>query len=295
MAEENNQESNRNQGGFTQGNALALGTAVSGAGSLVGGIVGAAAQADLMQRAQRSLNEANQELDKLKSSQPSLATPSEYYKQVQQAYDQRLMQQRLEDINRSLATTTQAASQFGARGLGAVMQASQQAQQAQRQETLTQQRLQTQALSDLAKARERETQLREVRSTRDLEYAFDAKALGEARVAQAEQQRIQNFANIATGVAGIAGAGVGMFLEEGGKVAKKGVKVTKTPGEFSHKRNPLHVTNNDGEKVAELTGGEYVFNPEQSKRLLQLAKQGDSPLHKFVMRLLQRFEKESNG
>ena len=102
MAEENNQESNRNQGGFTQGNALALGTAVSGAGSLVGGIVGAAAQADLMQRAQRSLNEANQELDKLKSSQPSLATPSEYYKQVQQAYDQRLIQHRLEDINRSV-------------------------------------------------------------------------------------------------------------------------------------------------------------------------------------------------
>ena len=295
MAEENNQESNRNQGGFTQGNALPLGTAVSGAGSLVGGIVGAAAQADLMQRAQRSLNEANQELDKLKSSQPSLATPSEYYKQVQQAYDQRLMQQRLEDINRSLATTTQAASQFGARGLGAVMQASQQAQQAQRQETLTQQRLQTQALSDLAKARERETQLREVRSTRDLEYAFDARALGEARVAQAEQQRIQNIANIAGGVAGIAGGGVGMFLEEGGKVAKKGVKVTKTPGEFSHKRNPLHVINQEGEKVAEVTGGEYVFNPEQSKRLLQLAKQGDSPLHKFVMRLLQRFEKESNG
>ena len=205
------------------------------------------------------------------------------------------MQQRLEDINRSLATTTQAASQFGARGLGAVMQASQQAQQAQRQETLTQQRLQTQALSDLAKARERETQLREVRSTRDLEYAFDARTLGEARVAQAEQQRAQNFANIAGGIAGIGGGIVGALLEEGGKVAKRGVKVTKTPGEFSHKRNPLHVTNNAGEKVAELTGGEYVFNPEQSKRLLQLAKQGDSPLHKFVMRLLQRFEKESNG
>ena len=78
-------------------------------------------------------------------------------------------------------------------------------------------------------------------------------------------------------------------------VAKKGVKVTKTPGEFSHKRNPLHVTNNDGDKVAELTGGEYVFNPEQSKKMLKLAQDGDSPLHKFVRRLLERFEKESNG
>ena len=285
----------RRFGKMTQGQADALAGGVAGVGSLIGGLVGAFGQQSLENQAASSLAQANQELEKLRSSQPPLSTPSEYYKQVQQAYDQRLMQQRLEDINRSLATTTQAASQFGARGLGAVMQASQQAQQAQRQETLTQQRLQTQAIGDLAKARERETQLREARSTRDLDYAYDAKALVEARVAQAEQQRIQNFANIATGVAGIAGGGVGMFLEEGGKVAKKGVKVTKTPGEFSHKRNPLHVINQEGEKVAEVTGGEYVFNPEQSKRLLQLAKQGDSPLHKFVMRLLERFEKESNG
>ena len=117
---------------------MALGTAAGGVGQLVGGIAGALNQRELERNAQASLDEANQELEKLQASQPSLATPSEYYQQVQQAYDQRLMQQRLEDINRSLATTTQAASQFGARGLGAVMQASQQAQQAQRQETLTQ-------------------------------------------------------------------------------------------------------------------------------------------------------------
>jgi len=78
-------------------------------------------------------------------------------------------------------------------------------------------------------------------------------------------------------------------------IAKKGIKVTKTPGEFSHKRNPLSVTNKEGVKVAELTGGEYVFNPEQSKKLMKLAKEGDTPLHKFVRRLLERFEKESNG
>lgn len=286
----------RNQsGGMTQGQAGALGTAVAGAGSLVGGIVGMMNQRELEAQAAQQLSEANQNLAQLKASQPSLSTPTEYYEAVKQAYDQRLMQQRLEDINRSLATTTQAASQFGARGLGALMQASQQAQKAQRDVTLTQQQLQTQALGQLASARERETQLREARSTRDIELGYDAKALGEARVAQAEQQRIQNIANVATGVAGIAGGTVGLMMDKGGKVAKRGVKVTKTPGEFSHKRNPLHVTNNDGEKVAELTGGEYVFNPEQSKKMLALAQDGDSPLHKFVRRLLERFEKESNG
>lgn len=285
--------------GLTQGQAMALTTAVSGAGSLVGGLVGMANQAQLESQAAQQLSAANQNLDQILASQPSLSTPSEYYEAVKQAYDQRLMQQRLEDINRSLATTTQAASQFGARGLGALMQASQQAQQAQRDVTLTQQQLQTQALGQLASARERETQLREARSTRDIELGYDAKALGEARVAQAEQQRVQNIANLATGIAGIGGGIGAMFIENnenGGKiVAKRGVKVTKTPGEFSHKRNPLHVTNNDGEKVAELTGGEYVFNPEQSKKMLALAQDGDSPLHKFVRRLLERFEKESNG
>ena len=285
--------------GLTQGQAMALTTAVSGAGSLVGGLVGMANQAQLESQAAQQLSAANQNLDQLLASQPSLSTPAEYYEAVKQAYDQRLMQQRLEDINRSLATTTQAASQFGARGLGALMQASQQAQQAQRDVTLTQQQLQTQALGQLASAREREARLREARSTRDIELGYDAKALGEARVAQAEQQRVQNIANLATGVAGIGGGIGAMFIgnnENGGKiVAKRGVKVTKTPGEFSHKRNPLHVTYNEGEKVAELTGGEYVFNPEQSKKMLALAQDGDSPLHKFVRRLLERFEKESNG
>ena len=270
-----------------------LTSAVGGIGSLAGGIAGMVGQKGRKDAAETEMQTALADLQKVKDTQPSLSTPSEYYKMVSQAYDQRLMQQRLEDINRSLSTTTQAASQFGARGLGAVMQASQQAQQAQRQETLTQQRLQTEALGQLAGARERETRLKEVRSTRDLDYAYDAKALAEARQAQVEQQRIQNISNVVGGVAGIAGGviGMGAAFNDGGKVAKRGVKVTKTPGEFSHKRNPLHVVNNGGKKVAELTGGEYVFNPEQSKKLMQLAKDGDSQLHKYLFNLLKKFEK----
>tara|TARA_R110002012_G_scaffold11820_1_gene52845 strand:- start:1326 stop:2252 length:927 start_codon:yes stop_codon:yes gene_type:complete len=301
--EEDNQQNSG--GGFSFGNMSAsqaelLGTsltsAVGGIGSLAGGIAGMVGQQDRKDAAEKEMQTALADLQKVKDTQPSLSTPSEYYKMVSQAYDQRLMQQRLEDINRSLATTTQAASQFGARGLGAVMQASQQAQQAQRQETLTQQRLQTEALGQLAGARERETRLKEARSTRDFDYAYDAKALAEARQAQVEQQRIQNISNVVGGVAGIAGGAIGMGaaaagLENGGKIAKRGVKVTKTPGEFSHKRNPLHVVDNGGEKVAELTGGEYVFNPEQSKKLMQLAKDGDSQLHKYLFNLLKKFEK----
>jgi len=275
-----------------------IGMMASGVGSLAGGIMDIQAGKELRDRGIEEQKIANAELAKLKASQPSLDTPSEYYDLVKGAYDQRLMQQRVEDINRSFATTAAAAGQYGARGLGAVLQASSQAEQAQRQEVLTQQRLQTQALGQLAKARERETRLKEIRSTRDIEYGFDAKRAAEAKEFMGEQQRREGITSTITGVAEI-GAGIGMtavgagVMESGGKIAKRGVKVTKTPGKFSHKENPLHVLDKGGDKVAELTGGEYVFNPDQSKKLLKMAKSGDTPLHKFVLNLLMKFE--NNG
>jgi hypothetical protein len=279
---------------LTLAQAQSIGSAIGGFGQLVGGIAGALNQKDLEQRTQKELEAAQQNLADLQAAQPSLATPSAFYQQVQQAYDQRLMQQRLEDINRSLATTTQAASQFGARGLGALAQATQQAQTAQRKEVLTQQQLQTQALRDLGLAQDRTIARQEARGTRDIEFGMDAQRLAEARVAQADQQRIQNFANIAGGVGGLAGGIIGAVAgEKGMKVAKRGYKVAKTPGSFSHKTNPLTLVDKEGDSVGiELTGGEYVFNPEQSRKLLRLAKQGDSPLHKFLLKLLMKFEKD---
>jgi len=276
-----------------------IGMMASGIGSIAGGIMDIQAGADLRDLGEKETAIAKAELAKLKASQPSLDTPSEYYELVKGAYDQRLMQQRLEDINRSFATTAAAAGQYGARGLGAVLQASSQAQQAQRQEALTQQRLQTQALGQLAKARQRETQLKEIRSTRDIEYGYDAKRAAEAKEFMGEQQRREGITSAITGVGEVAAGaamtymGGGIGFESGGKIAKRGVKVTKTPGKFSHKENPLHVLDKGGDKVAELTGGEYVFNPDQSKKLLKMAKSGDTPLHKFVLNLLMKFE--NNG
>ena len=73
------------------------------------------------------------------------------------------------------------------------------------------------------------------------------------------------------------------------KVGKEGMK---TPGDFSHEKNPIDLVQ-DGVKIAEATGGEYIFNPAQSKKMKQLAAKGDSPLHKYVSGLLNKFEKES--
>ena len=66
-----------------------------------------------------------------------------------------------------------------------------------------------------------------------------------------------------------------------------GGKALKTPGDFSHKTNPIDVMK-DGKKIAEMTGGEYIFNPKQSQKLRNLSGQGESTLHKFVRELLSK-------
>ena len=73
------------------------------------------------------------------------------------------------------------------------------------------------------------------------------------------------------------------------KYFKKG-GVQKTPGEFSHAKNPIDIMK-DGAKIGEMTGGEYIFNPRQASTLQSLASKGSSPLHKYVRNLLQEFDK----
>jgi len=69
--------------------------------------------------------------------------------------------------------------------------------------------------------------------------------------------------------------------------AEEGAKVKKTPGKFSHKENPIDIVQK-GDKIGEMTGGEYVFNPDQAKKLQSLSKKGSSPLHKFVNKMLNK-------
>ena len=73
-------------------------------------------------------------------------------------------------------------------------------------------------------------------------------------------------------------------MEEGGKVMK-------TPGEFSHKSNPIDIMRN-GKKIAEATGGEYIFNPKQMSNIKKYVATDDkSKLHNYVKALIKRFEK----
>ncbi len=68
-------------------------------------------------------------------------------------------------------------------------------------------------------------------------------------------------------------------MEEGG--------IQKTPGEFSHDDNPIDIVQ-EGAKIGEMTGGEYIFNPEQAEEMRKLSKAGDTELHEFVRNLLNK-------
>ena len=269
------------------------GMIAQGAGSALGGIADIITGFGAKKNAKGELAKANENLDKVLANQPSLSTPGEYYEAVKNSYDQRLLQMRTDDINRSLATTTKAAQQYGSRGLGAIMGAQAQAQNQMRTEALNQQQLQTQALTNLAGAREREVNLRENRSTRDIAYGYDAKSLSEARLAQARQQIGQGFSGLVSGAATAAVGGVGLNALKQGAT---GAKVQKTPGKFSHEENEMYVVDEQGESMGlALTGGEYVIDPARANRLKKKSRdtsiKGMKVLRKEVETMVNDFEK----
>ena len=252
--------------------------AATGVGQIVGGItnifMGARALKDVdIAGAEGAVREAY-------ATRPGLGTPSEFYQMQKEAYDQRLVAMRLEDINRGIATNVAAAQQYGARGLGSTLAATAQAQRAQQQEVLQQQRFQTTALGALASAREREIQRREDRATFDIGIAYDQLKAEQAREQYAKQQIAQGIVGTA---AGIARTAVTFGAEQGAKV---------TPGEFSHDTNPIDIVQ-EGTKIGEMTGGEYIFNPQQAGKMAREAKKGNSPLHKFVRKTLNKFHKDA--
>lgn len=259
--------------------ASGIATAAGGVADIISGFVN-------KKQAKSDVARANADLNKVLGNQPSLATPGEYYEAVKNAYDQRLMQMRMDDINKSLATTTQAAQQYGSRGLGSIMAAQGQAQDLMQREALTQQQLQTDALTNLANARQNEVMRREDRSNRDIEYAYDAKALADASLQQSRQQIAQGAVGL---VGGVAKTAIG-FMEYGGRVEK-------TPGEYSHEENEMYVVDEEGRDVGiALTGGEYVIDPGRAERLKEKSRdsslKGMKVLRREVQKMIRDFEQE---
>lgn len=198
--------------------------------------------------------------------------------------------------NRQQATSLNALSRAGARaalgGVGAVGQATQDrlAQIAyddarfkaqglnlvgQAEQRVAQDRLDD-ARTDLTAGRQmREAGLAQRYAGEDLE--LQGKLAGQQAMSEGITSAITSFGDF-------DGVDPELFnLNDGGLLRGK------TPGEFSHDRNPIDIIR-QGEKVGEMTGGEGIVSPEDLGKLEQLAGEGGSPLHRFVRQLIRKLE-----
>jgi len=67
--------------------------------------------------------------------------------------------------------------------------------------------------------------------------------------------------------------------------------LVKTPGSFSHRANPIDIIRK-GRKIGEMTGGETIFNPEQTQNMMSMSNGGDTDLHRYVRSLFRKFEQK---
>jgi len=137
-------------------------------------------------------------------------------------------------------------------------------------------------LVDLAR-QQRMEEARALEDQRRRRFMTDAELEGEAQDSAAE--KVESKSQTQNVLDALANYGKDQY---GGKYKMGGVK--KTPGEFSHSKNPIDIMK-DGAKIGEMTGGEYIFNPRQASTLQSLASKGGSPLHKYVRNLLKEFDK----
>lgn len=279
---------------------------------IVGGIIGGVAGLGQAIYGGIQANKAKKEMERIQKTAPDLnapiSTPSEYFKAYKESYDQDIMNRQMESIKSGLAGTTEALAGAGGRALlGGIGAATQQAQRQTQGIADIQQQRQTEALQGLAAAQERTRGLQENRlGMKETRFQNQLQMAQGARDA-AVQTIAGGFGN--AGSAAIYGFGGKKKptdtteTEPSNKIPgmdewiksrekkEKGGKIMKTPGEFSHKTNPIDIMRN-GKKIAEATGGEYIFNPKQMSNIKKYVATDDkSKLHNYVKALIKRFEK----
>ena len=279
---------------------------------IVGGIIGGIAGLGQAIYGGIQANKAKKEMERIQKTAPDLnapiSTPSEYFKAYKESYDQDIMNRQMESIKSGLAGTTEALAGAGGRALlGGIGAATQQAQRQTQGIADIQQQRQTEALQGLAAAQERTRGLQENRLGMK-EGRF------QNQLQMAQGARDAAVQTIAGGIGNIGSAAIYGFdnvgynnpdptrqgfskkardLRKADRLAamEEGGKVMKTPGEFSHKSNPIDIMRN-GKKIAEATGGEYIFNPKQMSNIKKYVATDDkSKLHSYVKALIKRFEK----
>lgn len=131
----------------------------------------------------------------------------------------------------------------------------------------------------------------------DMQQALADRTQAAQNMQDARAAKRDAFGNIVGGVTNLATSFLTPLAEDGGAVEallRKG-NVVKTNGEFDHDTNKKAlIDEKTGEKEAELTGGEYVLNPEQGEEIHmayrgieQILRSGEEPTMDQLMALFQ--------
>ena len=264
---------------------LAVAAGLSAVPSIIAGYQGYKAQ-----------KEAAKEASDLKAMMPSLTTQEDYYNFYQkqaQALNEGKMQNQLDQAISAGAKTMEGAGTRGVLGgvQGVVSQAAQ-----------TKFDLEQQGQDKLLSAYEKMIQAKDVdrqRLTTLQQTAENQQAAGLQTMLSGFQGAADIGASAITSYGASKSTGNGLSaeqtkaLKDAGLMYKEGGSIEKTPGEFSHAKNPIDIVR-DGSKIAEMTGGEYIFNPTQMKDIKGLVSKGSKEeLHSYMKTLIKRFEKKA--
>ena len=251
---------------------------------------------------------------------PSTASPSAFRDLYQSAQNQQIVQQNLDEINRSAATYLQALQAGGPQAVAAGISGISREQGTQTQDVLNAQVLrEMKAAEALALADERalgrerdvyETRFGEAQAARaaGLQNVFGAAGSAAKGLLAIEGRNQNSFdTQMATEAAPkemtafaeqVDIAPVGEMIKPMSKIPSLAGLEKLTPefmrsmfedggmmtgGKFSHKTNPIDIIRK-GEKIGEMTGGEVILNPSQQKKL--------SKESAYFRQLLKKFNKQ---
>lgn len=230
----------------------------------------------------KNLKEAKGDYQRFMSERPELSASSAYAQAENQAYSKKMLDMQRQSLQRNLAQGVSAAS-ADPRALAASLTGMQrQAAIGEQQAVGAQAQQQMQATLARAQAEDRSTQMKEARSSGDISMSRENIAASRQAIGTGIGQAVSGAGSV---VAAAYGIPTGFFSAENGSA------VVKTPGAFSHDKNPIDIVKS-GDKIGEMTGGEYIFNPSQVSKIKGHVSAGNKDqLHKYMKSLIKKFEK----
>jgi hypothetical protein len=269
------------------------------AGMIIGATASAVPQALAAYQGWKAQKEAKAETASLKAMMPSMTSQEDYYNYYQKQ-SQLLNQSKLQNqMDQSLAAGAKTLQNAGSRGvLGGTQGMVGQAQSTKADLTQQQGQQLLGAYEKMIGAKDMDRQ----------------RILGQ--IGASQQQQTAGMATMLQGLQGLGDTALSAGLESAkinqgyygeGRTPEDPVKLTpkkgyeeggsieKTPGDFSHETNPIDVVK-DGTKIAEMTGGEYIFNPKQMAAIKKLVAQSDgNKLHSYMKSIIKKFEKKAKA